>query len=109
MFASDITPERKTEILTKIARKTVDLRLTPIAIVLLESAKPFSFVGSQLMVFFQPIITAIFPFHQYDEIAALFEDRANIEVLIQTIEQLEEEQRPPKTKTEDGKNGKTKI
>lgn len=108
MFASDITPERKTEILTRIARKTVELRLTPVAIVLLESTKPLSFVGSQLMVFFQPIIMALFPFHQYDEIAALLEDRTNIEILIQTIEQLEEERRRPKTESE-GENEQTKI
>ncbi len=86
MFAADISPERRLEIINKIAQKTVDLRLTPMAIVLLESTKPLSFVGSQLMVFFQPIITAIFPFHQYEEIAALLEDRNNIELLIQTIE-----------------------
>ncbi|MEO0070870.1 MAG: hypothetical protein ABIK39_02125 [candidate division WOR-3 bacterium] len=93
MFASDISPQRRTEIISKIAQKTVDLRLTPIAIVLLESTKPLSFVGSQLMVFFQPIVTALFPFHQYEEIAALFEDRNNVELLIQTIERLEEEQK----------------
>jgi hypothetical protein len=109
MFASDITPERKTEILTRIARKTVDLRLTPLAIVLLESSKPFSFVGSQLMVFFQPIVTALFPFHQYDEIAALFEDRTNIEILIQKIEELEEERRIPRTRNEGAENGQTKV
>lgn len=90
MLSTNITPERRTEIITKIAQKTVDLRLTPIAIVILESAKPLSFLGSQLMVFFQPIITAIFPFYQYDEIALLLEDRANVELLIQTIELLEE-------------------
>lgn len=93
MFPSDIPPQRRAEIITKIAQKTVDLRLTPIAIVLLESTKPLSFVGSQLMVFFQPIVTAVFPFHQYEEIAALFEDRNNVELLIQTIERLEEERK----------------
>lgn len=109
MFASDITPERKNEILTKIARRTVELRLSPVAIVLLESTKPLSFVGSQLMVFFQPIVTALFPFHQYDEIAALLEDRENIEILIRIIEQLEEERRDSKTQNEVKKNGKPKI
>lgn len=110
MFSTDISPERRNEILTKIARKTVELRLTPIAIVLLESTKPLSFVGSQLMVFFQPIITALFPFHQYEEIAALLEERSNIELLIQTIEQLEEERRgtPQKTLSKEGNHGKDK-
>jgi hypothetical protein len=96
MFAHEVAPERRTEILGRIAAKVVDLRLTPVAVVLLESTKPLSFVGSQMMVFFQPIITAVFPFQQYDEVAALLEDRANIEELIQTIERLEDERRHAK-------------
>jgi len=90
MFASDISVERRDEVLTKIARKIVDMRLTPVAVVMLESSKPLSFVGSQLMVFFQPIVTSLFPFRQYDEVAALLEERANVEALIQMIEKLED-------------------
>jgi len=90
MFASDISVERRDEVLTKIAQKIVDMRLTPVAVVMLESSKPLSFVGSQLMVFFQPIVTSLFPFRQYDEVAALLEERANVEALIQKIEKLED-------------------
>ena len=88
--------ERRDEVLTKIAQKVVDLRLTPVAVVVLESGKPLSFVGSQLMVFFQPIVTSLFPFHQYDEVAALLEERANVEALIQKIEKLEDGRRDRK-------------
>jgi len=96
MFASDMSVERREEVLTKIAQKVVDLRLTPVAIVMLESGKPLSFVGSQLMVFFQPIVTSLFPFHQYDEFAALLEERSNVESLIQKIEELEDGRRDRK-------------
>jgi len=96
MFASDIPVQRRDEILTRIARKVVDLKLTPVAIVILESGKPLSFVGSQLMVFFQPIVTSLFPFRQYDEVAALLEERSNVESLIQLIERLEDESRNKK-------------
>ncbi len=102
MFASDVTAERREELFTKMARKIVDLRLTPVAVVMLESSKPVTFVGSQLMVFFQPIFTAVFPFRQYDEIAALLEDRSNVELFIKTIERLEDERRHGKGK--DNKN-----
>lgn len=91
MLAADIPAERRAEIIAGIARRTVEMRLTPLAIVMLEASKPLSFVGSQLMVFFQPVITAVFPFHMYDEVTALLEDRTNIESLIQAIEKLEEE------------------
>lgn len=96
MFASDLPVQRRDEVLTKIAQKIVDLRLTPVAIVMLESAKPLSFVGSQLMVFFQPIVTSLFPFQQYDEVAALLEERTNVEALIQKIEKLEDGRRDRK-------------
>ncbi|MEO0081326.1 MAG: hypothetical protein ABIL25_03405 [candidate division WOR-3 bacterium] len=102
MFASDIPLERREELLDRIARKIVDLRLTPVAIVMLESSKPVSFVGSQVMVFLQPIITAVFPFRQYDEIAALLEERSNIELLIRKIELLEDAR--PHGKGKDNKN-----
>ncbi len=90
MFASDIPLDRREEMLERIARKVVELRLAPIAIILLESSKPLSFVGSQLMVFFQPIVTAVFPLRSYDDIAVLFEDRQNVEALIRRIETLED-------------------
>ncbi len=96
MFASDVSVERREQILDKIAQKIVDLKLSPVAIVILESGKPLSFVGSQLMVFFQPIVTSIFPFQQYDEVSALLEDRANVEALIQKIEKLEDGRRDRK-------------
>lgn len=102
MFASDIPVERREELLGRIAQKVVDLRLTPVAIVMLESSKPVSFVGSQVMVFLQPIVTSVFPFRQYDEVAALLEERSNVELLIQKIEQLEDAR--PHGKRKDNKN-----
>ncbi|MCX8015549.1 MAG: hypothetical protein N2748_05965, partial [candidate division WOR-3 bacterium] len=80
MFVEEITPTRRDEILHKIALKVVEMKLTPMAIVLLESSKPLSFVGSQLMVFFQPIYSAVFPARPYNEIATLLENRENIEL-----------------------------
>lgn len=94
----ELTQQRKEEIINKIAQKVVDMKLTPVAIVMLESSKPISFVGSQLMVFFQPIYAAIFPARPYNEIATLLEDRQNVELLIKEIEKLEEERRVCKKK-----------
>jgi len=102
MFASDISVARRDELFDKMARKIVDLRLTPVAVVMLESSKPVTFLGSQLMVFLQPIVTAVFPFRTYDEVAALLEDRTNVELFIRRIEALEDEKRHGKGK--DNKN-----
>ncbi len=90
---TEVTKERRDEIFKKIAEKVVEMKLTPVAIVMLESSKPISFVGSQLMVFFQPIYSAVFPAQPYNEIATLMEDRANVELLIREIEKVEDEKR----------------
>ena len=108
MFASDVTAERKAELFGKIAKRIVDMRLTPVAIVTLESVKPLSFIGSQLMVFFQPIFSAVFPFKQYEEFSALLEERSNIEEFIQSIEKLEDERgRPAKSEQESKESSQT--
>lgn len=101
-----VSNERRDVIFRKIAEKVVDMRLTPVAIVMLESSKPISFVGSQLMVFFQPIYSAVFPAQPYNEIAALLEERSNIELLIKEIEKVEDEKRSRKetqVKTDENK------
>jgi hypothetical protein len=98
MFASDVPIERRDELFDKLAKKIVDLRLTPVAVVMLESSKPVSYVGSQLMVFLQPIVTAVFPFRTYDEVTALLEDRANVELFIRRIEAVEDERQHGKGK-----------
>jgi hypothetical protein len=84
--------ERQEELLEKVARRVVDLRASAVAIFLLESTKPLSFLGSQAMVFFNPIIQPIFNFKDYETVTEMIENRDNIEHLIQRIETLQNEQ-----------------
>lgn len=87
----EVSEERKKFLINKIAQKVIDYRLSPVAIVFLESSKPLSFLGNQFMIFMQPFYRALFSFREYEEIAAMLEDRNNIEALICEIERLEEE------------------
>lgn len=87
----EVSEERKKILIGKIAQKVVDYRLSPVAIIFLESSKPLSFLGNQFMIFMQPFYRAIFSFREYEEIAAMLEDRNNVEALICEIERLEEE------------------
>jgi len=80
-----------TVLIEKIARRVVQWRLTVPAIVVLESAKPLSFVASQVMVFFEPIVQSLFSFKDYRDFYEMLEDRKNIELLIQAIERAEDE------------------
>ena len=87
----EVTEERKKILINKIATKVIDYRMSPVAIIFLESSKPLSFLGNQFMIFMQPFYRALFSFREYEEIAAMLEDRDNIEALICEIERLEEE------------------
>ena len=76
-------------IITRLAEKIHTHGMSTPAIFFLEMVKYVSFLGSQLMVFFGPIITVFVQGHQYYEIAELLEDRDNVEFLLTEIERLE--------------------
>ena len=75
--------------ITQLAKEIVSHGMSTPAIFFLEMVKYVSFLGSQLMVFFGPIITVFVQGHQYYEIAELLEDRDNVEFLLTEIERLE--------------------
>ena len=75
--------------ITQLAEKITSHGMSTPAIFFLEMVKYVSFLGSQLMVFFGPIITVFVEGHQYYEIAELLEDRENVEFLLTEIERLE--------------------
>jgi len=55
----EVPEERRQEIIRVLAKALVERKLTAPAIFFLESVKPLSFVGSQAMVFLQPIVHCI--------------------------------------------------
>jgi len=79
------------ELIAKLAARVIDLGLSVPAILFLEMGKPLSYIGSQAMVFFAPVATALFPGDGYNRLARLFEKRDNVERLMQAIERLEDE------------------
>jgi hypothetical protein len=81
------------ELLAAVAQRIVGMSLAVPAVFFLESTKPLSFVGSQALVFLQPFVEAFLSVRNYERLAALLEDRANIERLIQRLETLDEEAR----------------
>ena len=74
------------ELIDKLANEIVKRRLDTVAITFLESVKYLNFISSQTMVFFKPIVDAIFPTQMYDKIQQILEKRGSIEQLIQSIE-----------------------
>lgn len=76
-----------------VATKIVRMGLGVPAIFFLESSKPLSFLGSQLLVFLEPFVKTFFDIKSYDRFYTLMEDRENVEKLIQRVEDLEEQQK----------------
>lgn len=79
--------------LDRLAELTVSHRMAVPAILLLESMKPLSFLGSQALLFFEPMVRAFFSLPDYDRVAALLERRDSVEALLVRIEAKDEQAR----------------
>ena len=80
-------------LLERVAARVVELRLEVPAILTLESVRPLSFVASQAMIFFQPLVQALLRFSDYRRFAALAERREALETLTALIERRAEASR----------------
>jgi hypothetical protein len=87
-----LSPEDE-QLLNRVVEMTVRHRMTVPAILLLESAKPLSFLGSQALHFFEPLVRSFFSVPDYDRVAQLLERRESLEDLLVRIEANEEESR----------------
>jgi hypothetical protein len=81
-----VIPPEEDAILEKVAKKVVEWKMTVPAIMFLESVKPLNYIGSQALVFFEPIVQSVFSFKDYDTFRIAMERRENVENLIQKIE-----------------------
>ena len=81
---------RQREVLTKVLRLVTERRMTAPALFVLESTKPLSFLASQALIFFEPIVRVMLPLKDYGTFAQAIEDRDNIEWMIQQLEAAEE-------------------
>lgn len=85
---TEITPERRDEIIEWLAKQVVKRGLSTPAIMFVEMARPISFIGSQAVQFFSPFINVALNSQLSTEIALVMEDRKNIDRLIDRVEEL---------------------
>lgn len=81
------TPEEIEDLARRIARKIVERDLTVPAIMFLESIKPVSFLGSQMLVFANPVVSLLVQSGDYYRFVRMIEDRENVEKLTVAIEE----------------------
>lgn len=90
-FYGTLSPE-EIALLEWMADQVVRRGMAAPAILFLESSKPLTFVGSQMMHVASPVVNAIFAGSpQFDRIAHMLEDRDNVERLLQLIERGQDE------------------
>ncbi len=80
-------PQRD-ELLERLARRIVDLRLTAPAILFLEAYKPLAFLGTQLFWITQPFLSLVFNSDDVRELALLMQDDTSTEALLARLEAL---------------------
>ncbi|MCS7096922.1 MAG: hypothetical protein NZ926_00320 [Candidatus Methanomethylicia archaeon] len=87
----ELSPERRKQLIDRIANEIVKRGLETPAIMFLETIKPLSFIGAEMAIFYLfPYIKAITTSQIVDEITAIFHDRSAVEELIKRIEELVE-------------------
>jgi hypothetical protein len=73
--------------MARIARAVVERQMTVPAIMLLESVKPLSFLGNQLLIFLDPIVSLVVTSRDYYAFVRMLDDRENLEKLLVAIEE----------------------
>jgi hypothetical protein len=82
------TEQQKTAVdlvCSEIARR----HLTTPALIFLETFRPLSFVGSQAMHFFEPIVSAVIRGDTYHPFAEFLERRGSVDYICRELERLE--------------------
>ncbi len=99
-FPEPIDIKRRDEIIDAIAKRVKQFGMLVPAIFFLEMNKPLSYIGGQAMHFFAPIAGVFFA--TFEDYAYFFDDRSNVELLIQKLEAIsaEEEEASRKAKKE---------
>lgn len=80
------TASRMADLVERLAAEVVRRRMVTPALVVLESARPLAYAGSQALVFLEPLVRTLLSAPDYDLFVKLLEDRDRVEGLIAAIE-----------------------
>lgn len=83
---------KQRKVLAKLLRFIIQRRMSAPALFALESVRPLSFLASQTLITFEPIIRTVLPLPDYEIFTQAIEDRDNIEWMIQQLEAVEQKQ-----------------
>ena len=81
----DVSDEQAAAV-AKVAKLVTRFGMTVPAILLLESLRPLSYIGSQIMHVLSPTVVTLLNSVEWDHIARLLEDRRGLDYIIEQIE-----------------------
>ncbi|HDR90965.1 MAG TPA: hypothetical protein ENN75_01825 [candidate division Zixibacteria bacterium] len=96
-FAEELQ-EDELALFEKLAKEVVQRQLTVPAVMLIESFKPFNWIGSQLMLMLEPITVYMFNIREMQIVRRALQKRDAMEVFVQKIEKADSEFGPKKKK-----------
>jgi hypothetical protein len=85
---SELPAEERDRLLQRAAEAVVRRRLEVPAVLLLELHRPLTFLGSQTLVLFTPLLGPALGAENLQKMTKLLEDRENLDRLIDRIEAL---------------------
>ena len=89
--SAPFSPNKKEEVVVeKVCNEIVKRHVTLPAIVMLETFRPLNYLGSQLMHFFQPIISSILTIDGYSDFTTLLEKRESVDYIINKLKSIDD-------------------
>ena len=85
--------EEERALIERLARLVVRRRMAAPALMALESTRPLSFMGSQVLAFAGPMLKLAFSPTEYDRLQGLLERRRSIDWIIEAITEGEDRRR----------------
>jgi hypothetical protein len=88
---AELSAEERDRLLEQAAQEVVRRRLEVPALLVLELHRPLTFLSSQALVVFTPLLAPAFGLENLQKLSRLLEDRTNLDRLLDRIEALAEE------------------
>ena len=88
--------EKQKIIVDKVCEEVVNRKLSMPALIMLETFSPLNYIGSQVMHFFQPIISSVLSGDGYSEFSVFLEQRGRVDYICKRINEIEMEKSDPK-------------
>jgi len=84
----DLTDDERDRLLERVAGTVARRRMEVPAVLALEMHRPLSFMSSQALIVFTPLLAPAFGLENLQKLSRLLEDRSNVDRLIDRIEAL---------------------